>query len=79
MPSTDSHRAEGLKKTINVPEVGNYATRTNTIILVDYDNNAVFVERTLAHERFSIKGECQRFKFKFDESDHNDDNTKSIP
>ncbi|CAG8456002.1 13531_t:CDS:2 [Dentiscutata erythropus] len=57
-------------ETINVPihdsKGSPYATRTNTIVLVDYNNNVVFVEKTLAHENFSIE-KCHQFKFKFGE------------
>ncbi|RHZ80277.1 hypothetical protein Glove_137g137 [Diversispora epigaea] len=67
---TDPHHHKDLEKTINVPKYdlrgSAYATRTNTIVLVDKDNNVIFVERTLAHENFSIE-ECHQFKFKFGE------------
>ncbi|RIA84352.1 NRDE protein [Glomus cerebriforme] len=47
-------------------EDGSYATRTSTVILVDHDNNVVFIEKNLFDddEKFITNDEGQWFRFK---------------
>ncbi|CAG8447444.1 10999_t:CDS:2 [Ambispora gerdemannii] len=59
--STIPEILENIRLTIHVPECqlhGTYATRTNTIVLVDYSNRVVFVERTVFDEARASNNYC---------------------
>ncbi|CAJ0827257.1 5696_t:CDS:2 [Entrophospora sp. SA101] len=64
-----------LRYTIRVPKYdvdGPYATRTSTIILVDYDNNVLFIEKNLFDEEGKViedENSGTKYRFKIDGDD----------